>query len=50
VQRATSPGTTGPLAIDATTGEVLVGIRVARLPHDLVTIEPLDEETTGGDP
>jgi hypothetical protein len=50
VRRATYPGTTGPLAIDTTTGEVQVGTRVKRLPHDNVTIEALDEGPTGGDP
>jgi hypothetical protein len=49
MRRATYPGTTGPLAIDTTTGEVRVGTRVARLPHDIVTIETLDEASTGGD-
>ena len=44
------PGKTGPLAIDTITGEVLAGTRVARLPHDIVTIETLDEGPTGGDP
>jgi len=49
VRRATHPGKTRPLAIDTTTGEVLAGTRVAHLPHDIVTIEPLDEGPTGGD-
>jgi hypothetical protein len=44
------PGTTGPLAIDTTTGEVLAWTRVTRLPSDIVTIEALDEGPTGGDP
>jgi len=49
VRRATHPGKTRPLAIDTTTGEVLARTRVARLPHDIVTIETLDERPTGGD-
>jgi hypothetical protein len=50
VGRATHPGTTEPLAIETITGEVLAWIRVARLLHDIVTIKPLDEGPTGGDP
>jgi hypothetical protein len=50
VRRATYPGTTGPLAIDTTTGEVRVGTRVERLPYDIITLEALDEGPTGGDP
>jgi len=49
VKRATPPGTTGPLAINTTTGEVLAWIRVDRLPSDIMTIEALDEGPTGGD-
>jgi hypothetical protein len=49
VKRATHPGTTGPLAIDTTTGGVLTGTRVTRLSHDIVTIETLNEGPTGGD-
>jgi hypothetical protein len=49
-RRAMYPGTTGPLAIDTTTGEVLAGTRVDRLPHNSMTIEALDEGPTGGDP
>jgi hypothetical protein len=49
VQRATPPGTTGSLAIDTTMGEGRAGTYVARLPHDIVTIEPLDEGPIGGD-
>jgi hypothetical protein len=49
-RRATYPGTTGSLAIDTTTGEVLAGTRVNRLPHNSMTIEALDEGPTGGDP
>jgi len=48
VKRATYPGTTGPLAIDTTTGEVLTETRVTRLSHDIVTIETLDKASTGG--
>jgi hypothetical protein len=43
------PGPTGPLAIDTTTGEGRAGTRVVALPHDILTIEPLDEGSTGGD-
>jgi hypothetical protein len=49
VRRATPPGTTGLLAIDTITGEVRAWTRVARLPYDIVTIETLDEASTGGD-
>jgi hypothetical protein len=49
VKRATPPGTTGPLAINTTTGEVLAWIRVDRLPSDIMTIEALDEGPTGDD-
>ena len=50
LRRAVHPGTTGPLAIDTTTGAVLAWTRVTRLPSDIVTIEALDEGPTGGDP
>jgi hypothetical protein len=49
VKRATYPGTIGPLAIDTAMGEVLTGTRVARLSHDIVTLETLDKASTGGD-
>jgi hypothetical protein len=49
VKRATYPGTTGPLAINTTTGEVLTGTRVMRLSHDIVTIETLNKASTGGE-
>jgi hypothetical protein len=44
------PGTTGPLAIETLTGEVLAGTRIAPLPHDIATIEALAEGPTGADP
>jgi hypothetical protein len=46
---ARPPGATGRLAIDTITGEVLAGTPVGRLPHDILTIEPLGEGSTGGD-
>jgi hypothetical protein len=49
VRRATHSGKTRPLAIDTTTGEVLAGTRVNRLPYDIMTFEALDEGPTGGD-
>ena len=49
MRRATHSGTTRPLAIDTTTGEVLAGTRVNRLPYDILTFEVPDEGPTGGD-
>jgi hypothetical protein len=49
VGRATHPDTTGSRAIETITGEVLAWTRVERLPHDVVTIKPLDKGPTGGD-
>jgi hypothetical protein len=44
------PGTTGPLAIETTTGDVLACLRVEHVSHDIATMEALDEGPTGGDP